>query len=541
MTSSKAVARAAGRIGGVVGLLILLALHLAAAVPGIAAAQDATAQDAVAGPVLRGTGVRASEGGQPRNVPVAEAPAAVNVVGLTVSGGTARVELAGPYEGLGPGHVVAVALSAPGAPLRRLVLAGDGRTSDELLTDGRFVPQGAATVSLEGAVVAFALPVESAADWGVQAEAWLPDRGLHSHTAIAPLGALTGDLPPLATSGVPADAHGPAWYLPARALPEAVRPVAVAIEERNGGPAVVVEMAAPPQAVAELDGEPVTAQAVTVVVGGALNAGAERVVADPAAATGTVSIDGTQLIFPFAYRDAPSTPAPAGLPADAPARTGTAVATPVTCGNAESYFVDVAMAGGQLVLTHFDGDVAQGPVDAATGAGTLSSPDGRIYQVQSVAGATITVPELRYGGCSARVTITLEAAFEPAAPPTPVAITDTTPLHVESQLVTASGGVVAVGPEVPILSLLAATTAAAPVSEPRATPTPTPTPTAGTVVAPQERSTEGAKDATAVAELVPYGAGAAALVTLVTAAVLLLRRPRQEVQASDEERVGASR
>ena len=68
----------------------------------------------------------------------------------------------------------------------------------------------------------------------------------------------------------------------ARALPEAVRPVAVAIEERNGGPAVVVEMAAPPQAVAELDGEPVTAQAVTVVVGGALNAGAERVVADPA-------------------------------------------------------------------------------------------------------------------------------------------------------------------------------------------------------------------------------------------------------------------
>ena len=73
----------------------------------------------------------------------------------------------------------------------------------------------------------------------------------------------------------------------------------------------------------------------------------------------------------------------------------------MTCGNAESYFVDVAMAGGQLVLTHFDGDVAQGPVDAATGAGTLSSPDGRIYQVQSVAGATITVPELRYGGCSA--------------------------------------------------------------------------------------------------------------------------------------------
>ena len=40
VTSSKAVARAAGRIGGVVGLLILLALHLAAAVPGIAAAQD---------------------------------------------------------------------------------------------------------------------------------------------------------------------------------------------------------------------------------------------------------------------------------------------------------------------------------------------------------------------------------------------------------------------------------------------------------------------------------------------------------------------
>ena len=43
-----------------------------------------------------------------------------------------------------------------------------------------------------------------------------------------------------------------------------------------------------------------------------------------------------------------------------------------------------------------------------------------------------------------------------------------------------------------------------------------------------------------MAELVPYGAGAAALVTLVTAAVLLLRRPRHEVEAPAEEHVGAS-
>ena len=372
-----------------VGLLLLAALQLAVALPGMAAAQGA-----ISGPVLRGTGVRGSSGAAPTNVPVADAPTAVNVVGLTVSEGTARIELPGPYEALGPAHVVALTLSAPGAPLRRLVLAGDGRTSDEVLTDGRFVPQGSATVSVEGNVVAFALPVESAADWGVQAEAWLPDQGLHSHTAIAPLGAMTGELPPLATAGVSANEHGPAWYLPARALPDAVRPVAVAVEERAGGPVVVVEMAAPPQAVTELDGEPVTAQAVTVVLGGALHQGAERVVADPAAATGTVSVDGRELIFPFEYRDAPPPAAPAGLPADAPARAGTAVATPVTCGSPESYVVDVAMAGGELVLTHFDGDVARGAVDPATGAGTLSSPDGRIYQVQSVTGVTITVPEL---------------------------------------------------------------------------------------------------------------------------------------------------